>query len=196
MPVVDYLTKAPANIDRTALYQRHGIEVSNETNGSNTILRLKLRDSVPSADTWLEALAGQKTCWLRALLRSVSIVQGSSYINNPIARVFQPRRGQIVEIVLSEKEEPLSIALYGAARSADAHDAGFKAVEIQRKPASDDIIATLFEERLGEAVPLALAFKYRPDQPFAPIHEVMEGRNQRIKEFCKSLNHLASPPAR
>ncbi|CRK36926.1 hypothetical protein BN1723_018634, partial [Verticillium longisporum] len=36
---------------------------------------------------------------------------------------------------------------------------------------------------LGEPVSLPLKFVYRPEAGYAPIHEVMEGRNDRIKEF-------------
>jgi fatty acid synthase subunit alpha, fungi type len=32
-------------------------------------------------------------------------------------------------------------------------------------------------------IPLEFTFIYRPDQGFAPIHEVTEGRNRRIKAF-------------
>ena len=39
------------------------------------------------------------------------------------------------------------------------------------------------EKRNGVAVPLHLEFIYRPDQGFAPIHEVVEGRTTRIKDF-------------
>ena len=41
----------------------------------------------------------------------------------------------------------------------------------------------IFEERRDVAVPLKLAFQYRPDMGSAPIHEITEGRNQRIKEI-------------
>jgi len=34
-----------------------------------------------------------------------------------------------------------------------------------------------------EFIPLCLLFEYNPSQGYAPIHEVMEGRNKRIKEF-------------
>jgi len=36
-------------------------------------------------------------------------------------------------------------------------------------------------------VPLYLQFKYEPSQPYAPIHEIAEGRNKRIKEFYWQL---------
>jgi fatty acid synthase subunit alpha, fungi type len=29
----------------------------------------------------------------------------------------------------------------------------------------------------------SLQFKYEPSHPYAPIHEIVEGRNKRIKEF-------------
>jgi fatty acid synthase subunit beta len=43
----------------------------------------------------------------------------------------------------------------------------------------------MFEERtaLKKAVSLPLKFTYRPEYGYAPIHEVMEARNDRIKDF-------------
>jgi len=49
----------------------------------------------------------------------------------------------------------------------------------------NDIFLNMLEERTAEGgtVPLALKFNYHPETGYAPIHEVMEGRNDRIKEF-------------
>src|SRR6266852_2954558 len=39
------------------------------------------------------------------------------------------------------------------------------------------------EDRQDVAIPLEFTFTYHPDQGFAPIHEVTEGRNKCIKAF-------------
>ena len=48
---------------------------------------------------------------------------------------------------------------------------------------------SLFEDRTatGESVSLPLRFTYHPETGYAPIREVMEGRNDRIKEFYYHL---------
>jgi fatty acid synthase subunit alpha, fungi type len=112
----------------------------------------------------------------------VTIVQGNSYIDNPIRRLLAPRAGQ--KIVITHKDGlPVSVVLYGAARSYGIHKPEFKAVEIVYSPSTKNIDVTMFEDRREVSVPLSLKFLYRPEQPFAPIHEIAEGRNQRIKDF-------------
>ncbi|KAJ1969223.1 fatty acid synthase alpha subunit Lsd1, partial [Dispira parvispora] len=43
------------------------------------------------------------------------------------------------------------------------------------------------EKQQQRAVPLHLRFRYVPDRPYAPIHEVMDQRNERIKSFYYNL---------
>ena len=138
--------------------------------------------SVPDSSLWLEALAGPRLDWLRALLITPIIVQGSAYIDNPLRRLFAPRKGQRA-IVDLENGLPVSIALYGSARSHGVHKPDFKAVEAKYDAASRIINLTLFEDRRDVSVPLYLQFEFKPSMPFAPIHEVAADRNKRIKEF-------------
>jgi fatty acid synthase subunit beta len=140
-----------------------------------------LGEQLPNPSCWLETLAGPKLSWLRALLTSVTIVQGTSYINNPMHRLLAPRRGQ--KVVVS----PSSVNVYGAARSYGAHDDRFKAVQILYSSSSGRIDITIFEERRGVSVPLSLHFEYKPSMGSTPIHEIAEGRNDRIKQFYWTL---------
>ncbi|TFY54773.1 hypothetical protein EVJ58_g8662 [Rhodofomes roseus] len=108
-------------------------------------------------EEWLETLAGPSQHWLRALLTSTTIVQGTLYTDNPMRRLFAPRRGQ-------QGDAPTLVALYGGARSYGQHEPDFKAVEIKFDQASQ--------------------FPYKPrNMGYAPIHEVAEGRNKCIKDF-------------
>lgn len=105
------------------------------------------------------------------------------------------RAGQTVELTIASDGEPVSLSLSGSARSYGPHPAAFKAVEIRKSRDSALINVAVFEEREGESVPLDLQFTYRPDQPFAPIHEVVEGRNDRIKKFYWRLWFHADLPS-
>ena len=59
-----------------------------------------------------------------------------------------------------------------------------KVIEI-KLGSNREILVNLLEERTveGEAVALPLKFTYHPETGYAPIREVMEGRNDRIKAF-------------
>lgn len=138
------------------------------------------------ASAWLETLAGSDLNWLRALVTSATIVQGTSYINNPIRRLLAPRVGQKV-VIKHTNSLPSSVTVYGAARSYGEHQPSFKAVEIVYAAKTNTIDLTMFEERGGSSVPLSLQFQYTPTQGYAPIHEVSTGRNQRIKQFYWKL---------
>ncbi|PWN49501.1 hypothetical protein IE53DRAFT_363101 [Violaceomyces palustris] len=196
VPVVDYIGKEAPAINKDQVFSSHGIAYSVAKSASGeTVETYKTGASVPSAEQWLETLAGPKTNWLRAILRNVSVARGSSYVDNPVARMLVPRKSQTVKITYSASGEPLKVEVFGAARSYGSHDDAFKAVEIVKAAGSPKIDVTMFEERLGESVPLRFIFTYRPDQPFASIHEVVEGRNDRIKQFYWQLWFHADMPS-
>jgi fatty acid synthase subunit alpha len=173
VPVADYLGDRPSVSDIPA-------GVKEESTSSGTVYTVG--KAVPDTNRWLEALAGSQLGWLRAFLTSITIVQGTNYIDNPMRRIFAPRSGQKV-VVSSTGDAPTSISLYGGVRSHSGQKPDFKAVEVKFDPSSKRIDMVLSEERSGSSVPLHLQFQYRPDTGSVPIHEVGEGRNHRIKEF-------------
>jgi fatty acid synthase subunit alpha len=173
VPVADYLGARPTPASIPA-----GVKEESKSNTTTyTIGR-----SVPATDNWLEALAGPKLSWLRAFLTSVTIIQGTSYVDNPLRRIFAPRAGQKV-IVSTSGDVVTSIALHGGIRSHGQQKSDFKAVEAKFDQSTGKIALIINENRRDSSVPLHLQFQYRPDTGFAPIHEVGEGRNHRIKEF-------------
>lgn len=179
VPSVDYLGDVPSS----SVPVPSGVSVSSQ--GTSTTY--SIGTTPPDASSWLETLSGSKLSWLRALLTSRIIVQGSSFVDNPIRRICAPRAGQKVIVEKSADSAPKSLSFYGSARSHGVHDSGFKALEISYNQSSKQITVKAFEERGGVSVPLTLLFSYRPDMGSAPIHEVAEGRNTRIKEFYWKL---------
>nr|ODN98836.1 hypothetical protein L204_02800 [Cryptococcus depauperatus CBS 7855] len=143
---------------------------------------LKIGKNVPALEEWLETVAGPEVSWLRAALTSVNVVQGTGYISNPFRRIFKPRKNQTVEI-RTTNGRVTSVVLFGSARSFGAHPVDFKAVELKFDLKTNIISLTLNEERKGVSVPLYFSFVYHPEQGYAPIHEVLQGRNKSIKEF-------------
>jgi fatty acid synthase subunit beta len=101
-------------------------------------------------------------------------------------RLLAPRTGQRV-VVGFDGSNVSSVTLYGAARSYGEHKPDFKALEITFKASTKLTDITIFEDRCDVSVPLSLQFQYRPSLGFAPIHEIAEGRNTRIKQFYWKL---------
>ncbi|KAI0311286.1 acyl transferase domain-containing protein, partial [Amylostereum chailletii] len=172
VPVVDYLGAVPAA--SPAIPGLKAVQSGDE-------IHLTL-SSLPKTEDWLELLAGAELNWWRALISSPTVVQGKSFIDNPLRRLFAPRLNQKVALHTSSGV-PDRVALYGGARSYGEHKADFKAVEVKYNASTHVIDVTLFEDRRDSSVSLPLQFVYKPSEPYAPIHEVSQGRNQRIKEF-------------
>ncbi|PCH42040.1 fatty acid synthase [Wolfiporia cocos MD-104 SS10] len=177
IPTIGYLSAQPYPLGKQVVASLGIQQTISEGEVSYTV-----GATVPETSIWLETLAGPRQDWLRALLTSTTIVQGSAYIDNPVRRLFTPRRGQKALVTLNG-EVPTSLSVYGAARSYGVHKPSFKAVEVQYEQDSQTINVTLFEDRRDVAVPLHLKFQYRPTMGYAPIHEIADGRNKRIKEF-------------
>ncbi len=174
VPVVDYLG-ASTSTKSSSVCAENGVKVSSDGEATE----YKIGSVVPPLDAWLECLTASSDGWLKALLTSPTIVQGKGYIDNPLRRLFAPRAGQKV-IVDAETD---SITLYGSGRSFGPHPENFEAVSAEFDADDSTISLTINEERGGVSVPLELEFLYRPDQGFAPIHEVVDGRTSRIKDF-------------
>jgi fatty acid synthase subunit alpha, fungi type len=173
IPVLDYLGVKPSLVSPIsgAVVSQTGDEV-----------KLSVPATVPATEDWLKVLAGPELSWWHAFVTSTFVVQDTSYVANPLRRILAPRTGQKLIIRLLDGQ-PNHLSIYGAARSFGGHQPDFLAIDIKYNHSSRLINVTLFEERQGSAVPLNLQFRYQPSQPYAPIHEVMEGRNKRIKEF-------------
>jgi fatty acid synthase subunit beta len=88
-------------------------------------------------------------------VQSEFVVQGTSYITNPLRRVLVPRAGQKIVICLLG-DQPNQFSICSAARSFGQRQPDFLAVDIRYDTSSRLINLTLFEERQHDAVPLYL----------------------------------------
>jgi fatty acid synthase subunit beta len=95
-------------------------------------------------------------------------------------RIVAPTPGMYVEV--SYPEEPSKTAI--CVREPYQSGKLVKTVEVKVND-QGQISLTLFEGRTAEGgvVPLSFLFTYHPEAGYAPIREVMDGRNDRIKEF-------------
>lgn len=134
---------------------------------------------LPPLEEWLAALAGSHYGWRYALLSSHRIVQGNKHVANRLRDVFGPAPGLTVKFENFDNMEKLKISVFERARGQE-HLVAFA------KWAGDGIIdVSLREWRTADGKPADLPLKYRYDPAvgYAPISEITEGRNDRIKKF-------------
>lgn len=125
-------------------------------------------------------------------MTSPHVVQGKDKVPNPLEPLLRPRPGQRVEVAYdAEGKEYRSLKIHDPMMKVPGIPEGTPAVEIERqesilvvrvnhpKPATADSPAAV--------VPLELYYRYNPKQGYAPIHEVMDGKNERIKDFYAQL---------
>ena len=178
VPTIDYLAVQSKAVPKT-LSGVTRTEVGN-------LVTFKFGSKLPETESWFQTLAGSELNWLFTLISSPTVVQGTSYVDNALRCILVPQAGQKV-VVKNAGSLPLSVTVYGAARSYGEHIPTFKALSVVFNPQTKLIDLTLFEEHQDVAVSLSLQFQYCPLQGFAPIHEIASGRNERIKQFYWKL---------
>ncbi|KAJ3387995.1 3-oxoacyl-[acyl-carrier-protein] synthase [Lobulomyces angularis] len=185
IPVVEYLGVLPAEKLKSKL---NGITLTPLKDGNETSIMFEVSrkaSEIPSLSEYLSYIAGPKPSWLRALLCSDAIVQGKLLIPNPIKNVLKPRPNQTVFVKLNKNNDPQVLTVY---------DQSTEGQIPSRNPAlilsvgSENVISlNIFEKRADDFISLEFLFKYERFQGYNPIHEIMEGRNQRIKDFYSKL---------
>ncbi|KIW08510.1 uncharacterized protein PV09_01404 [Verruconis gallopava] len=137
--------------------------------------------TLPRVDQWMQLLAGRSYSWRHAFFTADAFIQGQKFQTNPMHRVFAPCRGMKVEITHPNQPSKTTISVW------EPHNGSGKDVMTVKVTisAKNEIQVDLIEERTASGKPVALPFKftYHPEAGYAPIREVMEARNDRIKEF-------------
>ncbi|KAJ2864638.1 fatty acid synthase alpha subunit Lsd1 [Coemansia aciculifera] len=132
------------------------------------------QDQLPDLGVWLDALAGPTNSWLRALLTSPVIVEGSSYVDNYIPRALRPRPGQVVT-VLADGLQPQSLEIMD--------DSGTLVLKIERSSRCS-IELNIYHSVASGTTSMCYLFVYHPEQPLTPIHFVTEGHGERMRKLC------------
>ncbi|KAI1659991.1 beta subunit of fatty acid synthase [Daldinia decipiens] len=178
IPVIEYFggklidTEVPLDIE--------GLIVSYDQHKNTYRLSSSPGVVLPSVDSWLALLAGPNRNWRHALFTSEVLVQGNKYQTNPMKRIFAPIRGLFVEILYPNDPAKTSIIV----REQPRHNHYVDVIEVKLDGKSEIVVSMIKDTTaLGQPVSLPLRFTYHPEAGYAPIHEVMEGRNDRIKEF-------------
>lgn len=173
VPVVEYFTNKPV----TQLKSLDDVTISKSGNDSITF---KIGSQMPDADKWFELLAGDSYNWRHAFFSSSTIVQGYNHVTNPARKVFSPQKHLTVKVsgLSSGDASSLVISAYLPVKRQSRQ-------VINVSIHGSKINLQLIESRTHDHKPVALElyYTYNPKTGFAPISEIMEGRNERIKEF-------------
>lgn len=160
--------------------EQDGLTTSQDTGRISHRLSSSPNVALLGLDAWLHLLAGKSYSWRYALFTVEVFIQGQRFQTNPIRRLFAPTKGMLVEILHPDEPHHTVISVKEPSQSGKM----VKTIEI-RLTDKNTISVNLLEERSaeGKVVALPLRFTYHPEAGYAPIREVMEGRNDRIKEF-------------
>ena len=179
VPVVEYFGgKIPSTDDEEP--EVDGLTLNED--GTRLFYRLSNTPgaTLPTVDQWMKLLAGHDYSWRHALFTTDVYVQGQRYQNNPLRRVLAPVKGMFVEVAYPKDTSRMAVTVKELSQSGKL----VKTCDISLN-GKNQILMNLYEERTAEGgvVALPFHFTYHPEIGYAPIHEVMEGRNDRIKEF-------------
>jgi fatty acid synthase subunit beta len=178
IPTIEYFggelveTEIPLDVE--------GLTVNYDSHKNTYRLNSSASATLPSTDAWISLLAGPNRNWRHALLMSDVIVQGQKFQTNPLRRIFAPARGLFVEINYPNDPSKTEIIVKEQPR----HNQYVTTIEA-KLVGKNEILVNMIKDTtaLGHPVALPLCFTYHPDAGYAPIHEVMVNRNDRIKEF-------------
>ncbi|WEW59454.1 beta subunit of fatty acid synthetase [Emydomyces testavorans] len=136
--------------------------------------------NLPDLDRWLRLLAGKTYSWRHAFFTTEVFIQEHRFQSNPMKRLLAPTRGMYIEIVHPNEPAKTVVSVREPSHSGKL----VKTVDV-RMSGKNRLSLTLYEGRTAEGgvVPLVFQFTYHPETGYAPIREIMEGRNDRIKEF-------------
>ena len=157
-----------------------GITTSEESERISYRLSSSANANLPELDEWLQLLAGKAYNWRYALFTTEVFVQGQRFQTNPFKRIMAPTKGMLIEILHPNSPSKTVINVKEPSHLGKM----VKTVEVSLSNRKE-IIVNLLEERTaeGKVVSLPLKFTYHPEAGYAPIREIMDGRNDRIKEF-------------
>ncbi|EGV63242.1 beta subunit of fatty acid synthetase [Yamadazyma tenuis] len=186
IPTVEYFGGDIKNTSADSLPSSLKIEVA----GSKKTITIG-EGALPELSSWIDLLAGEKLNWLHAFIKSQRIVQGSSYMDNSAHSVLSPVNNMIIEIDNFESNTDQVLTSY------EKVSGDYKpVVKISFNKKKELIEYRLVEHRTADSTPVELPFlfRYEPNDGFAPILEVMEDRNIRIKEFYWKLWYGSNSP--
>ena len=135
--------------------------------------------SILDHNDWFKILAGNTYSWRHAFFTVNYVFQGTKITESPFKRIFAPAPNVEVEMTYPDDPKRTIISL---------REHSCPVVEV-RMTSDNNIVLKIFEKNFltGENVGLHLLFRYHSEAGYAPIREVMEERNERIRAFYYEL---------
>ncbi|KAI5360752.1 Putative Acyl transferase domain superfamily, maoC-like dehydratase domain, fatty acid synthase [Septoria linicola] len=157
-----------------------GLTVSESEHKIIYRLSAVLGTALPALENWIQLLAGRAHTWRHAFFTADVFVQGQRYQTNPTQRIFAPTPGMVVEIQYPNDPKRTTISV-----KEPSHGNEYVQTFHVARESNGEITINMIEGRTatGKPVALPLRFTYHPETGYAPIREVMDARNDRIKEF-------------
>ncbi|EED22445.1 malonyl CoA-acyl carrier protein transacylase, putative [Talaromyces stipitatus ATCC 10500] len=180
-------------MDKYSTYNHMVCEGVNVTRTHNSMtLAIPLTASVPNRKEWFELLAGTENgTWRRAFFKSDFFIQNRKFAPNPAHRILAPAPGVTLEIHHPHKPHKTHLAV-------TEYCGGNNRMTVTIGPISEDnaIAMNLFhhDTATGKPISLPLRFTYHPNISYAPIHEIMDSRNDSIRKFYYNVWLGEKPP--
>ncbi|KAJ2160105.1 fatty acid synthase alpha subunit Lsd1 [Coemansia sp. RSA 552] len=168
VPVVEYIGAEPVAVALPDTVHVH------ESAFERVIQLPATEKHLPELDVWLQALAGARKSWLRALLTSPVIVQGDRYAENYVRQMLRPRVGRTVTIGVAGGL-PVSLSIADSA----------KTTELQFVCSANGAIHLIvyYQPLAGSTIQFQLEFQYCPPQALTPIHGSKSRDSEAMRRF-------------
>ncbi|AOA61009.1 Fatty acid synthase subunit beta [Komagataella phaffii CBS 7435] len=182
IPVVEYFSSVDSFSD-TAI---EGVKIERSRNTETFTVTSGNVDN----QQWFDLLAGKELSWRRAFITAARLVQGTNFVSNPAHSVLAPSKDLVVKIENGSDAKKTVLTAFQRVRGKYVPAVSLKSIGDLK------IKLELIETRTADksAVALELFYNYKPTDGFAPILEVMEGRNTSIKNFYWKLWFGSSVP--
>ncbi|KAJ2763262.1 fatty acid synthase alpha subunit Lsd1 [Coemansia sp. BCRC 34490] len=173
VPIEEYIGDEPCAIpvpdDVQAKYlpTKHIFELSND------------ESKVPDHNIWLQVLSSGRKDWLRQLLMSPVVVQGTACAPNPIRLVMRPQPGQIVTLHIVDN----AVTLVQINSKSD----NSLCASIKHCSSSGDIVVTVYVLMKHVSKSIQFEYSYHPEHAFAPIQQHMDRLYNAMEDFYENV---------
>ncbi|KAI0517884.1 fatty acid synthase beta subunit [Xylaria bambusicola] len=184
IPVVEWYSNATASYPESEVGTRTSVNATVVERHKTRYHILASPEAVlPAHDEWISLITGGQEGWLSTFLKADVFVQGQRLESNPIRRLLVPRPDMLIEVTHAESTENTILAM-------KENIGGKPVATMQIGPIDGDMIPVkFFEHRTASGYPAALdlMYMYRPECSYAPIRQVLESQNLRIRKFYKEV---------
>ena len=143
------------------------------------------RGDLPDSRDWFALIATKVSGWTQKMFNTEFILQGRTKVANPFRRIFSPQHAMILEIDDFKDAEECRVGL----RTLTENSCSYRQTVNLACKHGHMLIVDVFEfrKRGQNFATLPLRFKYDATNERYPISEIMDDRNDRIKDFYSQL---------